>query len=121
MKTLKAFDFPVRGESSYDWDKLLDGNIFQLEAGEDFDCKVGTFRMMANARAHKRGKILKSTVKTDEKTGKSFVIIQAEDATPEKIKHWEKLEAGRKERSKAKRAAAKANGDSGDEEEETEE
>jgi hypothetical protein len=72
MKTLKAFDFPDRGDrGTYDWEKLLDGKIYQLEQGKDFQCKPATIITMARNQAKKAGKGLKA-VKVE-----NGVVIQA--------------------------------------------
>lgn len=44
-KTLKTFDFPHGGRKGivYDWDSILDGSIWQLEQGTDFDADPKTF------------------------------------------------------------------------------
>lgn len=38
MKSLKTFEFPESGggKAAYDWGKPLDGKIYQLEEGKDY-------------------------------------------------------------------------------------
>ncbi len=58
MKTLKSFQFPETAgiiKAKYQWNVLLNGNIHQLEAGKDFQCKPTTFIMMVRSRAKKAG------------------------------------------------------------------
>lgn len=60
MKTLKSFEFKSAvGGSKHDWNKLLDGGIYQLEQGKDFTCKVTTMGMLIRQRAKKRGLLVK--------------------------------------------------------------
>ena len=62
MKTLKTFEFATTGrKGSYEWDKLLDGGIYQLEHGKDFDAKPETVIALARAAAKKAGKKLKAS------------------------------------------------------------
>lgn len=44
-KSLKTFDFPHGGRKGivYDWASILDGSIWQLTQGEDFDVDPKTF------------------------------------------------------------------------------
>jgi hypothetical protein len=62
MKSLRAFEFASTGNrATYDWAKLLDGSIYQLEAGKDFSCKPETFLLLAKKHAKKAGKTLKAS------------------------------------------------------------
>lgn len=57
-KVLDTFEFPHGGRKGveYDWDSILDGKIYQLESGKDFDKDVtpktfvGAVARQANAR-----------------------------------------------------------------------
>lgn len=55
-KTLDSFDFPHGGRKGveYDWDSILDGKIYQLEQGKDFEVEpktfIGAVARQANAR-----------------------------------------------------------------------
>jgi hypothetical protein len=57
MKTLKSFEWKVFAAAGpkHDFEKLLDGDIHQLEAGVDFVCKPSTMRTLAANAAKKRG------------------------------------------------------------------
>ena len=58
MKTLRAFEFKQAAEAfkaKYPWDKILDGDIHQLEEGTDYTAKTATFRTLAATQAKKRG------------------------------------------------------------------
>jgi hypothetical protein len=62
MKSLKTFEFPEEGtgtRASYDWEKLLDGKIYQLEEGKDYQCKTTTFATLARGAAKRAGKGVK--------------------------------------------------------------
>lgn len=48
-------EFPIHGNTKQDWPKLLDGKIYELEAGTDFTCKPQSFRSLALGQARKRG------------------------------------------------------------------
>lgn len=78
MKTLKTFDFALSGRSRYDWDTLLDGTIYQMTEGEDFDCKVNTLTTLLRDRAKKRGKRVQISV------GEGVVTFQATNLEQEK-------------------------------------
>ncbi len=92
MKSLKKFDFPTTrtggGTSQYDWVKLLDGSIYQLEAGKDFTANVKTVGMLARKQAKKRGKKVKLATPAAEEGQPILLILQAYDATPEEIAAW---------------------------------
>lgn len=108
MKKLNKFEFSGGvGDSTYDWNKLLDGNIYQLEQGEgkDYECTTQTFSTLARSAAKKRGKTLK-TEKTDD-----GIVIQAVEATAEQKKEWAEADAARKAKKEAEKAAAKGEGE----------
>lgn len=76
MKTLKAFDFRTSTRSRYDWDRLLDGGVYQLIEGDDIAGKLGNFVVLAARQAAKRGKTLRRQ-KTEDGKG---LVIQAVEA-----------------------------------------
>jgi hypothetical protein len=39
----------------YDWDKILDGGIYRMQEGVDFECSRTAFRTLAFTTARKRG------------------------------------------------------------------
>lgn len=56
MRTLKTFDFGGdRDKGSYEWEKLLDGRIHQLEEGTDYSCKTDTMLSLVRGAARRRG------------------------------------------------------------------
>lgn len=59
-KKLKDYDFT---ETKYPWSEWLDGSIWELEHGSDFETKMETFRTQVYTSAKKRG--LKARVATD--------------------------------------------------------
>ncbi len=68
--TLESYDFKVtRGK--YPWEEWLDGSIWRLSKGEDFQCEPATFRSSAISKAKRLGINLKSSVAGDQ------VVIQA--------------------------------------------
>lgn len=50
---------------TYDWNELLDGQCWKLVKGEDFQCKVASFRCVAFQAATKRGMKLVTRVDGD--------------------------------------------------------
>ena len=103
MKTLKKFEFKSFGaDSEYDWDKLTDGGIYQLEAGTDYKCKDATFSTLARTAGRRRGK----TVKVGSVDG--GLVIQAEDATRDQIAKWAEQDAANAVKKAEKKAAAAA-------------
>ena len=55
MKTLKNFEFDGASRSTYDWNMLLNGKIYEMESGVDFTCKSVAFVSLARSTAKKRG------------------------------------------------------------------
>jgi hypothetical protein len=53
-RRVKEFPEPVR-PSKYPWGDWLDGQIWELKSGEDFDGKPTNFRSVALAQARNRG------------------------------------------------------------------
>jgi hypothetical protein len=52
----KLETFPkLPSQARHDWDLLLDGSIWELKRGEDFDGKPKTFIANARLQARKRG------------------------------------------------------------------
>lgn len=79
MKTLNTFEFGSSAKGSHDWDKLLDGQIYQIEPGKDFTCKPTTFLTLARKQASARGMRLRTASVTDG------LVIQAIRETGEAI------------------------------------
>ena len=60
-RRVKAFPESVRA-TKYPWADWLDGQIWELKAGDDFDGKPTNFRSVALAQARKRGGRVKTHV-----------------------------------------------------------
>lgn len=75
-KVLKQFEFKAStvGHSQYDWDTLLNGQIYHLEQGEgkDFECKPDTMTMLIRKNARKKGVGVKVT-----KVENDGIVMQA--------------------------------------------
>lgn len=63
----------VERASKYDWHKWLDGQVWKLVKGEDFEVAVASFKQAAKQAAKSLGKELKMT-STDK-----HVIVKAFD------------------------------------------
>jgi hypothetical protein len=88
MKTLKQFEFKTFGSGArYDWDKILDGAIHQLEEGKDYQCTTQTIATMCRNQARKRGMTIKSG------TVEGGIVVQAVKASPEQLKAWAEADA----------------------------
>lgn len=53
-RTLDSFP-RAEGTARYPWDRWLDGQVWELVAGEDFTSKLRTFAQNAHLQARKRG------------------------------------------------------------------
>lgn len=106
---LKKFEFrEAVGRAVYDWNTLLDGNIYQGIEGEDFQCKAATFGLMLRTRSEKRGKgcrVNQETKETEEGVTQNVVTWQAFDYTEEKLAERAERSAQRKAQRAAKGAA----------------
>ena len=71
-KQLDDFDFRMR-QCNADWSAWLDGSIWELTKGEDFDCEARTFV----TRAHSNARSKKRKVKTRVLDGGMRVVLQA--------------------------------------------
>lgn len=55
-KTVKAHDFPApRSRNKYDWPTWLNGQIYVLTQGEDFDVQPANFVSSAKSYAERHG------------------------------------------------------------------
>lgn len=106
MKTLKKFEFKsLADRATYDWEKLLDGGIYQMSAGDpdgdgkgdgDYHCKTATFATLCRTAARRRGKVVRTNVaEADEKAGLPFggIVIQANEASEEQKAKWAAADA----------------------------
>jgi hypothetical protein len=62
----------IRGTGKYDWDIWLNGDIWQLEPGEDFTCKPNGLKQQCYGKASKRGLKVRVAVEDD-----GAVVVQA--------------------------------------------
>lgn len=69
-KKLSGYDWHD-SRKIYPWDEWLDGNVWELRQGEDFDCKPVSMKTTAQAAGRTRG--LSVHVSCGERT----VLIQA--------------------------------------------
>jgi hypothetical protein len=102
MVILSNFDFGGGvGKQSYPWAEWLDGQIRQLKAGTDFQCKPETLVTLARNAAKKAGKVLHS------KKVEGGVVLQAVAASEEQLAKWaaEAAEADEEQKAAAKEAA----------------
>lgn len=70
MKQLE--EFPRHGNQAYDWDTLLNGQVWLLEKGVDFQSQPSSVRSLALGQARKRG----GTVRTSINKGDGNVTLQ---------------------------------------------
>ena len=104
MEKLKAFEFASpAAKPQYDWDTLLNGDIYKLKAGTDYKCSETTIRMMALANGRKRGVYVK-TAKVDG----GVVIQQVGPASEEDIAKWARQADKAKEAAKVRAEKKKA-------------
>jgi hypothetical protein len=72
-KRVKPFPEPLRN-SKYPWVTWLDGEIWELVPGEDFDGKPTNFRSAAIAQARRRGGRVKTRrLKRDDGTERMYI------------------------------------------------
>lgn len=98
-ETLKTFDFGS-DRSEYDWDTLLNGKIYKLKQGEDFQCKTITFSTLARSSARRRGLSLNTSTEGDS------IVIQAVEASEEQKTAWAEQDAQKKAKKEAEKAAS---------------
>lgn len=71
-EVLTEFDFETKGGvRKYDWATWLDGQIFSLVEGEDYEIPTENFRVAAHAAATRMGKKVR-TRRTDK-----GIVLQA--------------------------------------------
>lgn len=69
---IENYDFSRRGrKEKYPWAEWLDGNVWSLDAGDDFTCTSESLRTTIYAAAKKRGVSVNTFVDDDK------VIVQA--------------------------------------------
>ena len=71
----KALDhFPALPTQRYPWDQLMNGQVWQLTRGEDYDAKTLTVLANARAQAKRRGGTLRTRMLTD--AGNEQLVLQ---------------------------------------------
>lgn len=87
---LDSFTFTSFGRDAvYPWDEWLDGGIYKLVQGEDFDCKLNSIRQGAFQAARTRRMAIHTSVVDDGKA----LVLQAYPMTPEQLERLEKKPA----------------------------
>jgi hypothetical protein len=75
--------FPeVPSQSKYPWDEWLDGSVWELAPGDDFQGKPATFRSVAIGQAKKRGGKVKTRLirsKDPEQRDKLYIRFERDD------------------------------------------
>lgn len=64
-KKLKTFEFTRTRTSTYPWDEWTDGSIYQAFPGDDFTCKVESFRSTLSGVAAARTMKVRSKLESD--------------------------------------------------------
>jgi hypothetical protein len=67
---LANFDFPKK---KYPWEEWLDGNIWRIKKGEDYDIDTENMRIMICNKGRGVGKKIESTIEDDS------IVFQAKD------------------------------------------
>lgn len=96
-KKVQDFDFSRSGSrpTKYPWEEWLDGSIWRLEKGEDFDVDTESFRSSVGTAADRLGKVARTAVPED-----GVVVVQAYELSAE-----EKAERDKRNAEKARKAA----------------
>lgn len=79
---LKSYEFSGVGITTYPWDEWLDGSIWRLEKGRDFECRYNSFRSHVHVEAKKRG----LRVRTSGETATTLVIQAYKPSENGKVK-----------------------------------
>lgn len=75
---LTDFEFTSNaGGGRYDWDTLLDGTIYRLTRGTDFNAKPQSFLTTVRKQADKRNKTVRTQIESD-----TSLVMQAVDRPP---------------------------------------
>lgn len=77
MQSLDSFEFSARRtRSMYNYDVLLNGKIWQLQQGTDYDCKTASMMFLLRKEAKARNLDLRIAKVIDE-DGYETVVLQA--------------------------------------------
>jgi hypothetical protein len=71
----KLDQFPLSGAARYPWNEYLDGGVWELTRGEDFDCSVKSLQGAARNQAGRRsGSVRMRTRQASD--GREVVVMQ---------------------------------------------
>lgn len=71
----KLDQFPLSKAAKYPWDEYMDGNVWELTRGEDFDCSVTSMQGAARTQANRRrGTVRMRTRHSND--GRELVVLQ---------------------------------------------
>lgn len=70
----KLDTFPSVTGARYPWDEWLDGSVWELVRGDDFQAKMATFRANTQVQAKRRGGRVRS--RAVDATDREGVVIQ---------------------------------------------
>lgn len=84
-KKLATFNFPHGGRKGieFDWDSILDGEIWQLEQGKDFDADPKTFIGAVARQANSRNLRVKRLIDGKTVTLQAVVKTAADNGNAE--------------------------------------
>jgi hypothetical protein len=77
-RKLKRFPEPKR-RGKYPWEEWLDGSVWLLRHGEDYETSSASMRAIATSAAKTAGKRLRTQV-TEDDDGTEALVIQAFDS-----------------------------------------
>jgi hypothetical protein len=81
----KLDKFPeVVSASRYAWHEILDGSVYELARGEDFESKPATFISNARAQAKRRGGTARCRAVVRD--GREFVLVQYRPKADEHVR-----------------------------------
>jgi hypothetical protein len=73
MRKLDSFKFKGKhGSSRYPWQEWLDGGIYELVRGEDFQTTAASLRGTAVAAAYRRGLKLRTSIRGNAVTIQAY-------------------------------------------------
>jgi hypothetical protein len=71
----KLDQFPLSNAARYPWDEYLDGSVWELTRGEDFDCSLRSIQGAARNQASRRnGSLRMRTRRAND--GREVVVMQ---------------------------------------------
>lgn len=71
-EVLENFEFSHGSKAKYPWHQWLDGRIWKLTKGIDFDVSPSSFSVSAHQRANREGKKLRTSTSGDSITIQSY-------------------------------------------------